>query len=352
MSRSEAHRRVVELTEALCAIPSPTGQERACADAVEALLGPTAMRVERLGESVVAVGPRRGRPLVVLAGHTDTVPGGPALRREGDLLVARGASDMKGGLAVMLTLAETLDLDALGYDLGLVFYDREEGPWVDSGLGPVLDQVGWPHQAALAFCLEPTDNAVQVGCVGTLHARVSFLGRAAHSARPWQGVNAIHAAGPLLAELAGRPPREVDCGGFTFREVVSVTLAKGGTTRNVVPDRFELNLNYRFAPGRPVEDVVEELRLLCGPAEVEVVEVAPSGRVVVDNPHLRRFVALNATRVEPKQAWTDVARFSAVGVDAVNLGPGLTSQAHQAEEHVDVAYLHESYDQFARFLAG
>lgn len=352
MSRSEVFRRVEDLAEALCAVASPTGEERACADLVERLLRATPMEVERYGESVVARGPRRGRPLVVLVGHIDTVPGGPPLARTADRLVARGASDMKGGLAVMIALAEALDLAALAFDLGLVFYDREEGPWAESGLGPVLDRVDWLREAELAFCLEPTDNAVQVGCMGTLHARVIFHGRAAHSARPWQGENAIHAAGPLLVALGARAPREVDREGFRFREVLSATLARGGTTRNVIPDRFELNLNYRFAPGRDGEEVVAELRALCAPATVEVVELAPSGRVVVQNPHLRRFLAVNGNPVEAKQAWTDVARLSQAGVDAVNLGPGHVAQAHQAGEYLNLAQLHASWEQFARFLQG
>lgn len=350
MSPSERHARVEALTEALCAVPSPTGDEGACADLVEGLLRRRPLVVERHGLTVLAHGPRRGRPLVLLVGHTDTVPGGPPVSRTAERIVGRGASDMKGGLAVMLALAEALDLDRSPYDVGFVFYDHEEGPWVRSGLGPVLETVGWLREAALAFCLEPSDNVVQVGCIGTLHARVTFHGRAAHSARPWQGENAIHAAAPLLTALAARAPREVDCGGFPFREVIGATLAHGGTTRNVVPDRFELNLNLRFAPGRAVEDAVAEVRALCAGAEVEIVEAAPSGRVVTDNVHLRRFLDLNHNPVAAKQAWTDVARLSAAGVDAVNLGPGLTAQAHQAGEYVDVALLHQSYDQFARYL--
>lgn len=350
MSRSEA---LAELTLALCRIPSVTGGEAACADWIEARLRRTPLRVERVGESVLARTPPTGRPLVLLVGHTDTVPPKPgdgSPRREGDRIVGLGASDMKGGLAVMLALAD--EVPEGPYDLGLVFYDREEGPWADSGLGPVLERVGWLHEAALAFCLEPSDNVVQVGCMGTLHAKVRFRGKAAHSARPWQGVNAIHAAAPFLTRLAARAPVEVEAGGFTWREVTSATLAEGGSARNVIPDRFDVNVNFRFAPGRSLESAeAEVLALVAGEAEVAFVERAPAGPVVVDNPLLRRFLALNGNDVAPKQAWTDVARLGQAGIDAVNLGPGLAAQAHQAGEHAEVTLLEESYAQFRRFLS-
>lgn len=345
---------LASLTLELCAVPSVTGDEAACADLVEARLRAARLETARVGQSVVARFAARGRPLVLLVGHTDTVPPKPGdgpPRAGGDRVYGLGASDMKGGLAVMLALAETLRPDALAYDLGLVFYDREEGPWVESGLGPVLEEVPWLRGAALAFCLEPSDNVVQVGCLGTMHARVRFHGRAAHSARPWQGDNAIHKAAPLLAALAARAPRDVVVDGFSFREVLSATLASGGTARNVIPDRFDVNLNYRFAPGRSAEEVQAEVRALAPDAEVSFVEVAPSGRVVTDNALLRRFLAVNGNAVAAKQAWTDVARLTAAGIDAVNLGPGLAAQAHQAGEYADVALLGESYAQFARFLA-
>ncbi|MBM4364588.1 MAG: succinyl-diaminopimelate desuccinylase [Deltaproteobacteria bacterium] len=346
--------RIARRTLELCRVPSVTGDEAACADLVEAQLRDTGLGVSRLGNSVMARTPQRGRPLVLLVGHTDTVPPRPGdgpPRIEGGRVRGVGASDMKGGLAVMLEIAVAVAARAR-FDLGLVFYDREEGPWVDSGLGPVLDQVGWLGRADLAFCLEPSDNVVQVGCLGTLHLRVTYRGRAAHSARPWQGDNAIHKAAPLLSHLASRPPRDVAIDGFTFREVLSATLAQGGNTRNVIPDHFSLNLNFRFAPGREIDEAIDEVRALVGEAEIEVVEAAPSGRVVTENPLLREFLARNGNAVAAKQAWTDVARLTARGIDAVNLGPGLAAQAHQAGEYAEVALIEESYLQFERFLVG
>lgn len=352
MSPSE---RVEQLTLELCRIPSVTGDESACAAFVEALLRATPMEVERVGDSVIARSPPRGRPLVLLVGHTDTVPpkpgDGPPRIADGRVH-GLGASDMKGGLAVMLALAERLPPADLRCDVGMVFYDREEGPWSESGLGPVLERVGWLRDAALAFCLEPSDNVVQVGCMGSLHARVRFHGRSAHSARPWQGHNAIHAAAGMLATLAGRAPVDVLRDGHLFREVMSATGAVGGTARNVIPDRFDLNVNYRFAPGRSLAEAEAEVAAaLAGEGiTLEFVERAPAGRVVGANPHLQRFLALNGNAVTAKQAWTDVARLGEAGIDAVNLGPGISAQAHQAGEYADIALLRASYAQFERFL--
>ena len=356
--------RLAELTLALCAIPSVAGDEATCADFVASFLGH--MHVERVGNTVLARAGGRPRPLVLLAGHTDTVPlksldGEIVFEGErkqftvppsiqGERIYGLGASDMKGGLAVMLHLAATLPLDDLPYELGLIFYDREEGPWLESGLGPAFEQVSWLREAALAFCLEPSDNGVQVGCVGSLHATVRFLGRAAHSARPWQGENAIHKAAPLLGRLAARLPVDVVVDGFLFREVLSATVAKGGVGRNVVPDRFELNLNYRFAPGKSTAEAEAELREFVGEAEVQLTDHSPSGRVVTQNPLLQRYVRLNQPTMTAKQAWTDVARFSQEGVDAVNLGPGLTAQAHQAGEYAELPLIVACFQDFVRFF--
>ena len=209
----------------------------------------------------------------------------------------------------------------------------------------------WLSELDLAFCLEPSDNVVQLGCVGTLHARVSFHGRSAHSARPWQGENAVHKAGSFLQDLESREPVDIEVGGHVFREVVSVTLASGGRARNVIPERFDLNLNYRFAPGKSLDAAQAEIvELVAGRAEVEFVDRSPAGAVVNDNPLYQRFSQLTRAQETAKQAWTDVARFAEAGIDAVNLGPGRSDQAHQAEEYVEISKLVDSYQLFHRFL--
>jgi len=274
-------------------------------------------------------------------------------RVEGDRYHARGASDMKGGLALMLALAHDLDLEALPWDLGLVFYDREEGPEEENGLEPLLSAVPWITGSGLALVLEPTRNAVQQGCVGTMHAKVVFHGRSAHSARPWQGENAIHKAARLLGDLQDREPVDVRVGDLVYREVMVVTVAQGGHTRNVVPDRFELVLNHRFAPGVSVETAETRIRDLVGSnAEVEIVDRSPSGRVVQDNDLLDRFLASSGVPEEAKQAWTDVARLAARGIDAVNFGPGEPAECHQDDESCEIPLLAEGYTVLHRFLTG
>ena len=260
---------------------------------------------------------------------------------------------MKGALAVMMSLAEKLERERLPVNLLLVFYEREEGPYLENGLGPLMDTVPALHELALGIAMEPTDNRVQVGCMGTLHATVTFAGKSAHSARPWQGKNAIHDAGALLSELGARGRHEVRVDGFPFYEVMTTTLAKGGRARNVVPDAFELNLNYRFAPGKSLAQAQEDVRaLVAGRAAVAFTDLSPSGRVCGGNPYFQRLQQLTAVEAESKQAWTDVARFSEAGVDAVNFGPGESAQAHQRDESAPLAALDEAHRILSAFLRG
>lgn len=345
---------LVERLLTLCAIPSVIGDEaRICAHVTET--APATWTPTRVGNSVVFGGPRRaGRPLVALVGHLDTVPphaGDPEPHVEGDRVVGLGASDMKAGLAVMQALMATHEPGAGPVDLAFVFYDREEGPYLENGLEPVLDAVEWLSRVDLAFCLEPSDNRLQLGCLGTLHARLVFNGRAAHSARPWQGRNAIHAAGRLLTALEVRPPRDFETDGLLYREVMSVTLANGGRARNVIPERFELNLNYRFAPDKGLEAAQADVHALVGgAAEVHFTDLCPSGPLWTDKPLVRALVHRCGLRPEPKQAWTDVARLAVRGIPAVNLGPGEAAQAHQARESVAIERLHEGLALYERIL--
>lgn len=332
----------------LVRIPSVIGGEQALADHVEAWARRhfAAGEIVRVSHSLVVGRRDDPRPTLALVGHLDTVPAHPTAnppRLEGDRLHGLGSTDMKGSLAVMLELGEQLARDALPVNLLFVFYEREEGPFQESGLGPLFERVPELAGVRFAIAMEPTDGAVQVGCVGSLHATLVFEGQAAHSARPWQGKNAVHAAGELLAELGRRERHAVVVQGHTFYEVMSVTLAKGGRARNVVPERFELNLNYRFAPGKSLEQAqADVLALVRGRCAVTFTDLAPSGRLCGDNPWFQALERLSGRPAEAKQAWTDVARFSELGVDAVNFGPGETALAHQQHESVSVAALERS----------
>ncbi len=341
---------LLDTTIALCRISSVTGDEGEVCDHVQARLNrlPAARGVVvRHSHSLVLRPPRRaGVPLVVLAGHLDTVPprqDRPVGVHQADWLEGCGASDMKSALAVMLHLVEDLDPADLPVDLGLCFYEKEEGPYDDNFLGPLLDLEPFLGEAALVVCMEPTSNKVQMGSVGSIHATLTFEGRRAHSARPWQGDNAVYKAAPLLTRLAETAPREVEFGPLVFREVASITMVREGGTRNVVPDSFVINLNYRFAPGKSMDAACDDVRaLVAGEAEIEFTDLSPSGRVCLGNPLAEALVA-RCGAPEPKQAWIDVARFSEIGVDAINCGPGDGAQAHQRNEGVAVSAIDESY---------
>jgi succinyl-diaminopimelate desuccinylase len=341
----------------LCSIASPIGEERALCDAVQARLGKLELPspIRRYGNSIVVPVTRGRGPRVALAGHLDTVrtENGPA-RIEGDRCFGSGASDMKSGLAIMIVLAETKRRTPLHCDLTLVFYAREEGPFAENELGPVLDQDPELGSVDLAVCMEPSDNKLHLGCVGSIHATVTFRGRTAHSARPWEGDNAITQAGAFLAELRLLRAKESLIESLTYRTVTTVTQARdGGRGRNVVPDLFVLNLNHRFAPDVSLEEARRDLvALVAGRAEVEFSDLSPAARPSAEHPLVRALVASGVRAVEPKQAWTDVARFAERGVAAVNFGPGENAQAHQKNESTSLALLREGYAITTRWLEG
>lgn len=305
------------------------------------------------GDGCVLAGvTRRGeRPLVLLAGHLDTVPaqGNRPGHRDDVAVHGLGASDMKAGLAVMLELA-LAGPDGHGVDLGFVFFPREELPATDSALTPLLEREPDLRAADLAIVMEPTDNAIQAGCLGNVNARWSFAGVAGHSARPWLADNAIHRAGRAIAALAEIPVTDHDYGGLVFREAVSVTRVSGGIADNVVPDHALALVNYRYAPGRSPQDAEAQLRAWCEPhGELEIVAHAPSGRVPEGNALVERLRATGDLALEPKQAWTPVAEFALAGVDAVNFGPGDPAFAHRRDEQVTIAALERSYALLERF---
>ncbi|MPZ73547.1 MAG: succinyl-diaminopimelate desuccinylase [Nitriliruptorales bacterium] len=338
----------------LLAMPCVTGEEGPIAAWLEERYAGRGERVRRSANSVVVGGAGDGRPVVLLVGHTDVVPPTPAdmeARREGDRLVGRGASDMKAGLAVCMDCFEDPLLRDGAYDLVLVAYAGEEGSHEGNELGPLLTAMPDLTRADLALVMEPTDLTVQLGCMGALHGEVTFAGRAAHSARPWQGVNALTAAGEFLSELHHREPEDVVVDDLLYREVFTATSGWTTNARNVVPDAFTINLNYRFAPDKTLLEAEQRLAdVVGGRASLRFVDRAPAGRPRRDDALVQRFLGSVDAPIEPKQAWTDVARLSEVGVPALNYGPGLTAQAHQAGEYVPEANLATARDAVAAFL--
>jgi succinyl-diaminopimelate desuccinylase len=304
------------------------------------------------GESVLFA-KRDGKPLVLLAGHTDTVPAQGNLpgRIEDGAVVGLGASDMKAGLAVMIELARWAAETELTYDLGLLFFPREELGPAENPLPGVFERTPLVDEAQLVICLEPTDNTLQLGCLGNLNARAVFEGKSAHSARPWLGVNAIKLAFDGLRQVLEVEPRDVDIDGLVFREVISVTQLNAGIASNVIPARAEAILNFRYAPDRTPESAVERVRELVG-ADVEILANSPPAHVALRSPLVEQLRAVGDFDVQPKQAWTNVADFAARGLDAINLGPGGTRYAHAVDERVEISELERTYDALQRFLAG
>jgi succinyl-diaminopimelate desuccinylase len=297
--------------------------------------------VRDLGDSCLLAGP--GAP-VLLAGHLDTVPaqGNRPGRRDGERVHGLGASDMKGAVAVMIELA------LAGAPFDCLLFGREELPMADSALTPLLARE--PVRAELVVMMEPTDNAIHAGCLGNINANWTFHGRAGHSARPWDGDNAIHRAAAAIAAFAEREPEPHEFDGLTFYEVASVTRIAGGIADNVIPDRAQAHVNYRYAPGRtPEEAEARLLELTGGAGEIVVTSNSPSGRVPEGNPHVERLKA--TLPVAPKQAWTPVAEFGAAGLDAINFGPGEPAQAHRSDESVRIEALVRAYRVLEEFAA-
>jgi succinyl-diaminopimelate desuccinylase len=340
--------RALELVD----IPSESRDEARLAGHALSVLRDGGVEARDGGDSCILAGVtgRDDRPLVLLAGHLDTVPaqGNRPGTRDAGAVHGLGAADMKGALAVMLELA--LARPAATVDLGYVLFPREELPFGESSLTPLLEREPGLRQADLVVVMEPTTNAIHAGCLGNVNATWTFHGRSGHSARPWLADNAIHRAAEGIRAVAQVEPIPHDFDGLRFTEVVSVTRIAGGIAGNVIPGEAVATVNYRYAPGRSAADAEAWLRELCEPYGTLVIEGnAPSAPVAVANPLAQRLIATGDLAVEAKQAWTPVAEFAAAGVDAVNFGPGDPAQAHAREEHVRIDALVRCYETIEAF---
>lgn len=348
--------KLVEYTKTLVEIPSVIGNEKEIADFVESFLNKFYPKenIIRYNNSILAYDNfDSSKKTIALVGHLDTVPG--ENEYTGQILDGKvyglGASDMKAGLAVMMGLVDYFYNKEKRFNTIYVFYEKEEGPYIDNGLEPLLKEFDIIQKADLAFALEPTDNKVQVGCLGTMHASIIFEGKRAHSARPWQGENAIHKSVNFLKRLSDFGIKEYEFEGMKFYEVMNATMVDFSGGRNIIPDKFVINVNYRFAPGKTIEEAKKDiLNIVNGEAKVEFTDLCPSGRVCLDNVLLQEFIRKFNLPVEAKQAWTDVARLSLYGIDAVNFGPGNASQAHQKNEYVEIKNIVENFNIFKSFL--
>ncbi|MEU6247500.1 succinyl-diaminopimelate desuccinylase [Glycomyces sp. NPDC047010] len=341
----------VELTRALCDIPSVSRDEAAICDAVEAALKRLEhLTVERVGNTLVArteLG--RGRR-VMLAGHLDTVPVNDNFptRTEGDVMWGLGTSDMKSGTALALWIAATVTEPK--FDLSFAFYDCEEIEAVHNGLNKLSKSRPELLAADFAILLEPTYGLVEAGCQGTMRVRVTTRGKRAHSARSWKGENAIHRLAPVLERLNAYEAREVEVDGCTYREGLNAVFIGGGVAGNVIPDEGWVDVNFRFAPDRDEAAAEAHVREVFSGFDVEVSDTAPSCRPGLDRPEAAEFVAAAGGEFRAKLGWTDVARFATLGIPAVNFGPGDPNLAHKQDERVEIPRIRSCADALRAYV--
>jgi succinyl-diaminopimelate desuccinylase len=325
----------IELTRALCDIESVSGDEKAIADAVEASLADARhLELFRDGDAIVARTNLGLDRRVVIAGHLDTVPINNNLPTEfrGDMLWGRGTVDMKAGVAVQLKLAA--ELTSSSVDITWIWYDHEEVSESLNGLGRLSRNRPDLLRGDFAILGEPTNSIIEGGCNGNLRVEVRAFGKRAHAARAWAGHNAIHDLAPILATLANYAPREVEVDGLLYKEGLNAVGITGGVAGNVIPDEGMVHINYRFAPSRTGAEAVEHLRELFAGFDLTVVDLAEGARPGLDAPLAQEFVAAAGGVPLPKYGWTDVARFAALGIPAVNYGPGDPLLAHADDEQV------------------
>ncbi|MEV0587419.1 succinyl-diaminopimelate desuccinylase [Nonomuraea sp. NPDC050310] len=343
---------VRELTAAIVDIESVSGAEKALADAVEeALRRLPHLTVDRSGETVLARTELGRAERVLIAGHLDTVPvaGNLPSRVEGGLLYGCGTSDMKAGVAVALRLAQELTDPAK--DLTFVFYDCEEVEAERNGLTRIAREHPEWLVADFAVLMEPTDGVIEGGCQGTLRAEITVPGERAHSARSWLGVNAIHGAEAVLARLNDYLARRPIVDGLEYHEGLNAVAIRGGVAGNVIPDECVVTVNYRFAPDLTLEQAQSHVAEVFEGFEVVFTDLAPAARPGLTHPVAAAFAAAVGGEPRAKLGWTDVARFSELGVPAVNYGPGDPNLAHQKGEFVTLSKIVEAERAMLEWLA-
>lgn len=346
-----------ELTQSLIDIESVSGNEAKIADAVFAALEPFEhLHLIREGNAVIAMTNLERETRVLIAGHLDTVPVSGNLpsklmhfERE-QVIFGRGAVDMKGGIAVMLKLAA--ELASPKYDITWIFYDNEEVAADLNGLGRIAKNRPELLSGNFAVLCEPTSALVEGGCNGTMRVEIKTQGKAAHSARPWMGHNAIHDLAAALEILKNYEPQTIEVDGLEYRESLNAVLVSGGIATNVIPDQATLTVNYRFAPSRSVLDATAHLKEVFSGYEVTVTDQAEGARPGLDLPQAQEFIRATKTTPKPKYGWTDVARFSSLGIPAVNYGPGDPSLAHADNENVPVGHLFDCEAGLRAWLQG
>jgi succinyl-diaminopimelate desuccinylase len=346
---------VVDLTRVICDIESVSGNEKELADSIEeALKAYPHLEVIRDDDAIVAKTNLGREKRVVIAGHIDTVPVANNLPvklvslERSHVLFGRGTVDMKAGVAVQLKLAA--ELTEPNVDVTWVFYDHEEVDSALNGLGRISRNRPELLEGSFAVLCEPSNARVEGGCNGTMRVSIKLSGVKAHSARPWMGENALHkVAGPLNI-LANYVPLEVEVDGLTYRESLNAVLLSAGIAANVIPDEAVITVNYRFAPSKSHVEAESYLRQVFEGYELEVTDFADGARPGLDLPEAAAFVQATGTEPFPKYGWTDVARFSALGIPAVNFGPGDPNKAHADDEAVEIDQIYSCENALRNWL--
>lgn len=348
----DPHRDLPELLQQIVDVESVSGNERQLCDQVEQVLRAAPhLEVTRNGNALVARTGLGRQERVIIAGHLDTVPVAgnlPSTRRDGNV-IGRGTCDMKGGVAVALQLA--VQLSSPRHDVTWVFYDNEEVASELNGLGRLSREAPELLAGEFAVLMEPTSARVEGGCQGTMRFWITTRGTAAHSARSWLGHNAIHDLAGVLERLASFPVEQVEVEGLTFREGLNAVQVSGGVAGNVIPDTCRVHINYRFAPDKSPEQAQTAMQRLFEGYEMEVVDLSPAARPGLDRPAAQDFLAAVGGEAAPKYGWTDVARFSQLGVPAVNFGPADANKAHTDDEFCPEADLYACAEALTRWLA-
>lgn len=351
MSLLNLNASIVDLTRALVDIESVSLSEATIADEIENVLQRCShLSIVRDGHTIIASTSLGRADRVVIAGHIDTVPINNNLpsRIDGEVLYGLGTCDMKGGVAIALALAVALDQPSR--DVTWVFYEAEEIASEFNGLGRIARTRPELLHADFAILMEPSNAQVEAGCQGSLRVEIRTTGEQAHSARAWMGHNAIHDLAPLLTTLAHYEPAEVEISGLTYREGLNAVGISGGVAGNVIPDEGVVTVNYRFAPPKSEAEALAHLRDVFAGYDITVTDSVPGALPGLERPAVAAFVAETGGNVSPKFGWTDVAKFTMLGIPAVNFGPGDPAYAHKADEHVPIEHLTHVHTALERWL--
>jgi succinyl-diaminopimelate desuccinylase len=356
MNTIDLNQSLAELTIDVCNVESVSGNEKNIADLVENSLQLPHLEITRDGNAVIAKTNLNREKRIILAGHLDTVPVSENLpaklmhfERE-QVVWGRGSVDMKGGIAVFLKLAA--ELTEPKYDLTWIFYDQEEVESEKNGLGRVASNHPQLLEGDFAILGEPSSARIEGGCNGTLRIEISTKGQKAHSARPWMGSNAIHSMSEVLTRLTEYQPSEIEVEGLLYKESLNAVGISGGVANNVIPDWSTVTVNYRFAPDKTAAEAIAFLEQYFEGFSFIVTDQAAAARPGLELSEVQEFIEVLGVEPRAKYGWTDVARFSELGIPAVNFGPGNPSKAHADDESVPVGHLHDCYEALSSWLIG